>query len=883
MPKYTIRDKETGKKITFNWNGEQPPTEQDMAQIVDTALGSSPKVEPVSMNQDAMMGQIQPYAAGQNSFDDGVQSKLIQGGENLGAAMGDGSEMLNDEPINPPDPREVARAGIQLVPAAAGGVIGAGAGPGGAMAGGALGYAIGNKIADMTLGDRPASEPGASPTKQVEDQLIQSAKDLATGAFYELAGMGLSGTGRMLEGIFNAGRNITRNGFGKAATNAVDRFAEKRAAQRIAETQAKTPEMKALVEQNLEENAQLQDQIPGFQFNRAQAQGDPNMLSVARQKSLQPGYAAEVASMGPAGSTPQNQALVDYIQSNIRGGGNADDFLNSLRSEKLRLEEQSAKANEAANTVGDFMTNEKPQEIGRQLFDQATESKRASGKIAKKLYSEVPDDLQVDSAPLKNKVDEILADYQPGVENPSTVPLNQARGASRVMEENVQDQIQSWLDMNIQVDGASPKLTMKQLKEFRSWMGNIQRNPGSNPKLAYKAGQLKDAVNETLSEASKTGNKEAVDALQAATDYWKNVHIPIYRQGATGAVLRPNMRGEYVPASSIPGKYFRSGEGAAEAADSFVNTFGGSKEANGLMNDYAGFSLLEAAKNPKTGMLESGRIKTWMAKYKVAIDKLGMQDRFGNLQKATEAAEEARKVEKIFNMSAFGKAIEADPEQAIGQILSSGAGRVQATSRLKVLASIAKKDPSGAALKGLKAAIGDHFRKQTVITTSDLKKAELESLHKLRGFMETYYPALKRSGIYTEKELRAFENVHRAIKVIAKQQTPHTGYSNSTTFELLARMAAGGASIAVGKFGVYGAARTAASALEIPLKKKIDEAVARALFDPQYADVIMQFGLNLKKMPAEKAAQRLNSHLVSLGLLGASRAQDINDTTKAAQ
>lgn len=39
MPIYTVQDTETGKKIKFEWNGQEPPTEQDMAEIVGTVRG----------------------------------------------------------------------------------------------------------------------------------------------------------------------------------------------------------------------------------------------------------------------------------------------------------------------------------------------------------------------------------------------------------------------------------------------------------------------------------------------------------------------------------------------------------------------------------------------------------------------------------------------------------------------------------------------------------------------------------------------------------------------------------------------------------------------------------------------------------------------------
>lgn len=37
MPQYTVRDPETGRTITFNWSGAQPPTDEDLAEVFASA------------------------------------------------------------------------------------------------------------------------------------------------------------------------------------------------------------------------------------------------------------------------------------------------------------------------------------------------------------------------------------------------------------------------------------------------------------------------------------------------------------------------------------------------------------------------------------------------------------------------------------------------------------------------------------------------------------------------------------------------------------------------------------------------------------------------------------------------------------------------------
>jgi hypothetical protein len=58
MPTYTAKDEETGREVTFEWNGDGEPTEADMADVFAAAekQGTPPE-------QDAVKGKMQAYAS----------------------------------------------------------------------------------------------------------------------------------------------------------------------------------------------------------------------------------------------------------------------------------------------------------------------------------------------------------------------------------------------------------------------------------------------------------------------------------------------------------------------------------------------------------------------------------------------------------------------------------------------------------------------------------------------------------------------------------------------------------------------------------------------------------------------------------------------------
>lgn len=167
MAKYTVRDTETGKKITFQWNGERPPTQEDMQEIFNQArqMQSSKLVE-----QQPVDSQSQP----QRDF----------GGIMRGAA----------KTISP-----YTKEALPIAGALVGGVGGTVAGPLGTLGGAGLGYAGGAQLQDVI-----EQYGGVTPVKSLGKELMETPKDILTGATMEASG-GIIGKGLGL-GLKQAGK-----------------------------------------------------------------------------------------------------------------------------------------------------------------------------------------------------------------------------------------------------------------------------------------------------------------------------------------------------------------------------------------------------------------------------------------------------------------------------------------------------------------------------------------------------------------------------------------------------------------------------------------------------------------------------------------------------
>lgn len=853
---------------------------------------------------------------------------------------------------NLPSASKIGRVGMQGIGATAGGIIGAPI-PGGAIAGGALGYAIGNKLADIAYNDRQSTNPRILPRSQsagargaIENALLQSVEDMGTGLMYEGIGLGMNALGKGVGNVVDIGKAIkSAGGVATAAQNYLTRSAERHAAQKIAAAKTANNLAAAQIEKNRLANNEVEKGLPGFQFNLAQKGGDPNLLSMARQTGQMPGVGTALSNESVMA---QNQALRDNIETQIKGKGSVNDWLLSLQAEKRELEKRIVSSAMEAESVANKHLGMDDQGAGGLLREKAVQSRSASSQKAKELFENVDPELKIESGPVYQKIRELFGSFNAATQRLGATPTDAMKRMQNILEPEEAKQLFDYesvykslasntgvqrgkgskgfftgsdfkyalkrdfpsvagytkndvfaaLKAGINGESLTPfnkkilddmaydleskgfikqkdfmpsepnAVTFKDLQDFRSQVktGARKAYASGDYELGWKYDQLANAATETFEQAAEHGGGN-YEALRDATNYWRNTHVPTYRHGATGKILVNKSNGEsQVFDSAVAAEYFKPGKGAVESSDSFKKTFGNDPGAKTAIKDYAAQSLLKSARNPQTGELDSKRVASWLSQHKTPLEKFGLSKEFDGVANAVKIAEEAKRAEASFNKSALGKALDADPDKAIAQAIMVGSGKKQSISRLQELVRIAKKDSTGAAMDGLRAAIGDYFERETSVTARDLAQNKMESLAKVDRFIKEFRPALAQSGLYTPKQMAAFDNVHKALVGIAKQQTPHPGFSNSPTFELVSRLAASGTSMAFGHIGLYGAAKGVYTLMERPIKDKIEVATARALFDPRYAEAIERLARNVEsKMPISQAEKVFSQRLAVLG------------------
>ncbi len=785
------------------------------------------------------------------------------------------------------DPKRLGRLVTQGLGATAGGIIGAPAGGIGAFGGGTLGFAFGDQLADIIWGERlPPKEAG-----KVWPQVKQTAEDIVEGAKFEALGGAMNITGK---GLYAAEKSITsglksmyEKGILKAPKEGIGKWLEKKAetltAKRISEATTKGQNaVTEQIEKNIVKTEEIEKAIPGLKFNLGQKGSDPNLLSLARQQGQMGG---EGTRWSNESLLAQNEALTKYIDTHIRRNGDISDFLSQVGDIQQKLAGGTVQAMRTTEIEAVKLIGRSQQEVGETLLKKAKVFRKTDSATAERLYNDVPGDTIIDVKPLWDRVEQLFGGFDALTQRLGTTPTGMMGRVKQAMkpEETFAEGLKETAFFNpakildakgkeiLATERALPsQLTMKQIRDFRSQVSTAQRYAVAKQdyELAYNLGQLKDGVNETLSSAAEKGTGKGIEELRKATAFWRDTYVPKYRYGATGKILGVQKTGEQKVSDSLIGsQYFKSGPEAADAADSFLMTFGKDTEAKSLIKDYASQSLLRSSRNPITGELESGRTLKWMYSHNTALEKLGLKNDFGTVQKSIQLTDRAKVMEVEFNKSSLAKALSVDPDRAIREMLMVGLGKKQSITRMKNMVALARADKTGAAIEGLRAGIGDYFQNETVITARDIAGRKLESLAKMDKLMKEFMPAFRESGLYTVPELEAFGNVHKAIQTIAQQQRPHPAFAGSPTFELLSRSAGAGASIALGRFGIYGVAKKGFELLEAPLKENINTALAKAIFDPRYAEAISGLAADLGKTSTQKAMERFSRRVATLGMI----------------
>jgi len=381
--------------------------------------------------------------------------------------------------------------------------------------------------------------------------------------------------------------------------------------------------------------------------------------------------------------------------------------------------------------------------------------------------------------------------------------------------------------------------------------------PGKEKAVITNAKARKTVIEETLAGAqAATAEVKASAAgdLKTAQTFWKKEVIDKFNTGTTGDILRKGKGGDKVSNAQIASRYFKPGSAGVEQANQFVESVGDNPQAREAIEDFIKQDLLSTATNPVTGEIIESKLKTWLTRYKPSLKKLGLENRFNTMVKASEELNKAKDMQVAFNKSVASKALNSDVDSVVKSVFATGSKR-KAAERL-----MGKLKGDKKAIAGLQNSTIDHLITNAETTAVDAFNNPIVSLAGVEREFKKLKPAIDVLFKDAPVKLDALNKYRSALKIMQRGKASPLGGGSDTAENVITAM-----SKATGLS--HSRTLNILKALTSPLREmgnnQVNAILNRAAFDPEFAQTIM---MAAKGRPVKIIEQRLQSHLAALGL-----------------
>jgi hypothetical protein len=687
---------------------------------------------------------------------------------------------------------------------------------------------------------RAATQPGETPLGETGGeefadawtrQPVQSA--LAVAPMAVAAGGKVVSGARGLKDIRNLPENIIKRG----------------AANRLNESITKTGPVSKQSAINAVETEILKKKMPGWDVGMGQATDDPQLLALQRRIGMNDDSAKAYTDALRMGN---NQALRSYLDKSLPGEGGIDDVLTVLERATKGARAATVSRSGAATRQLESLPGQSKEAAGGVLRKSAETVRDTLRAKSAKLYEKVPENAELDSTPIYSGIEREFSANDPAFSKINMQLNSVLRRAKGALEPEPSLILGPDGLPAITTEGPA-SITVGQVKNFRSQVTSNLRaaQKEGNADLARRYRNILDDIEKTEDLAIQNGMGEGIDALREARSFYRDVYVPIVRRGGTAEVLaKEGTGGMRVDPAMVGKSYFQPGDKGVEAANSFVRTFGNDDVARGAIKDYAANDLLTYAQNPLTGKIEVGKVSRWMARHKDALDRLNLGDEFKTVKSAAEAAEAARAAETQLAQSRFGKVLGTDPKKAM-QYLFGGENARKTALTMKELLKMT--DGDNLARVGLKRSFADMLIKNAEMHSKDNAGIRNIGQAKLEGSLDAYQPAMR--ILYSNEELNALHNVHRAIDIASRINRSVSGVAGSQSADLITGKAMAGGIVRnyLPLNSSFRILRAVFNGLKSGYDAQVNEYISRAIYDPQVAKVLVDV-MKLAKSKGTKAA-----------------------------
>ncbi|MEQ9639920.1 MAG: hypothetical protein RIM84_07840 [Alphaproteobacteria bacterium] len=449
--------------------------------------------------------------------------------------------------------------------------------------------------------------------------------------------------------------------------------------------------------------SRIMEDTPG-NLSPAQKSGEPGLMALER----------EVASTSPARFEALEQQQADALQTmedSLRelgeGGGayDARDYLSSRRADLI--ERVQTRARQAAREAQQWLRRMTPQQrsseaslVVREQIDKALADVSAEED---QLWRAVPKDAVVHTGNSRAVYGEIIAELP------------------KAQQGDVPDIARRFLDPDAGNSRFGERETVNEVWGLRSKLLEIARQAKSRNanRQAKIAGDLGRALLKDLGAEAENIQGPAGEALRAALDYSKAKAVA-FEQGAVGRLLETTPSGgQRIPdEAALAATVGRGGERGGRAVQDITNV----TRETAPIRDFALEQFIRTT--TRRGEFNVQAAKNWLADNRDVVDRIPwLRDEIDQVTTAHEAAALVARQAKRAGASLSNQRksytaayLNADPSQEIQALVRSR----NPSRAAREIVNQARKDPTGRALAGVKAALSEHLIDNTSLSGKSL-------------------------------------------------------------------------------------------------------------------------------------------------------------------
>lgn len=462
-------------------------------------------------------------------------------------------------------------------------------------------------------------------------------------------------------------------------------------------------------------------------------------------------------SIKPPNFLPEDERYVNRLREAL--SYKRDDVYGGLYEQEMR------------NIIKDMQSGMSVEQTGQVTREAIEDARQAVIREADKLIKNVPEDLIYADTFVKRMKKEVLSSEFLGDEPKKVVPSQVFKGVAAIEQNNnlitasdLYEIRKGWGRMYRAITDTDPAAKLKRRKMLKSInaLDDAMRNPNFAPgKMPYFKWL------ELQSQGRIINPGAAAQPYREFMDYWLKNYVQVFDKKDVRNINRfETANRPYVEDAQVVGKFFQPEEDGIHAADTYIGILGernpsneGAYKALETWVDHNLLSKKEGVYDPESGLILPKKLENWKYKYRYALKKFGLEERYNDLNDVQAAIKRDAEYKDFFNKSAAARMLGYDPNTEILALRNS----INKASDTAYIMKILKNDPK--AVMGFQRTLIEQLESLDPLKAMDPSKPlDRQAFAALKKIFEENKEIYQEAFKYDPVRLRQLLNYQKAME-----------------------------------------------------------------------------------------------------------------------